>query len=102
MTIKDITKNIVFINNKRDIHFSDYNKKNFSYKNYINYNRDSCINYYNEIYSFIKSNNTIYPERLLYNKTKNKKRVEKKRSKFRKLVNSKYKIVNNRLQYKHY
>lgn len=97
MPIKDMTENIVYINKKRDIHFSDYNKKNFAYKTYINYNRDSCINYYNEIYLFIKSNKTIYPERLIYNKTKNKKR-----SKFRKFVNSKYKIANNRLQYKHY
>ena len=42
------------------------------------------------------------PERLEYSKTKNHKTQENKRTRFRKLVKDKFKIVNARLKYLYY
>ena len=70
-------------------------------KNYVDYSLSQRKNYYNEIYKFIKDKSCI-PQRLQYSKDKNRKTIEKKRGKFRKLVKEKYRIYNNRLQYFYY
>lgn len=59
------------------LHFSKYNKKYFSYNNYISYNRENFKNYYEEIYTFIKINKKIYTVRYNYPKGKNEKTIEK-------------------------
>ena len=76
-------------------------KLNINKKKYVDYPRSGLKNYYNEIYNFLKDN-SILPERLQYSKEKNRKTMEKKRGKFRKMVNQKYRIENNRLQYLYY
>ena len=70
-------------------------------KIYVDYPRYYLKNYYNEIYNYL-IDNTVMPKRLEYSKEKNRKTVEKKRGKFRKLVNEKYRISDNRLQYSYY
>ena len=70
-------------------------------KIYVEYPKLSARNYYNEIYDYIEDNNKM-PSRLAYTKEKNRKTVEKKRSKFRKMVKNKYRIHEDRLQYSYY
>ena len=68
-------------------------------KKYINYNRNSCINYYNEIQDFILKK--IIPSRLKNKEGIKRKTQSKRRGKFRKMIENKYRIINNRLQYKY-
>ena len=68
-------------------------------KKYIKYNRNSCINYYNEIQDFILKK--IIPSRLKNKEGIKRKTQSKRRGKFRKMIENKYRIINNRLQYKY-
>ena len=72
-----------------------------SSKNYVEYPRNDLKNYYNEIYQYL-NDKEILPKRLEYSKNKNRKTVEKKRGKFRKLCKEKYRIFAKRLQYSYY
>ena len=79
-------------------------KLNLKFKSksvYVDYPITSRKDYYNEIFKYI-NDNKIMPKRLEYSVNKNRKTVEKKRGKFRKLVREKYRILNNRLQYFYY
>ena len=69
-------------------------------KIYVEFPKYNLKNYYNEIYVYLTEN--IMPKRLEYSKDKNRKTMEKKRGKFRKLIKEKYRISNNRLQYSYY
>ena len=65
-------------------------------KSYVKYPKIISPNYYDEIYQYTKDNNKI-PKHLAYSKEKNRKTIEKKRSKFRKMVMQKYRIYKDRL-----
>ena len=76
-------------------------KININKKIYVDYPKINFQNYYNEIFEYIQDNNKI-PPRLAYIKGKNRKTIEKKRTRFRKMVREKYRINGDRLQYNYY
>ena len=76
-------------------------KININKKIYVDYPKLLFKNYYNEIYDYIQDNNKL-PTRLAYIKGKNRKTVEKRRTRFRKMVREKYRINCDRLQYNYY
>ena len=67
-------------------------------KEYISYPKKGLEDYYNEIYRYL-INPKIMPPRLQYSKNKKRKTQEKRRTRFRKLIKNKYRIINERLQY---
>ena len=101
INIKDLN-NIILKDKEKSNRKLDLNLKiDSNSKKYVDYPRYGLKNYYNEINNYL-IDNTVMPKRLEYSKEKNRKTVEKKRGKFRKLVNEKYRISDNRLQYSYY
>ena len=95
----DLIRNNININNFKSIILEEKSKSNRKLMKNLKIN--SQKNNYNEIYTYILDNKKM-PQRLQYTKEKSRKTMEKKRGKFKKLVREKYRIINNRLQYKHY
>ena len=83
------------------IFIKSLNLKNIKKFGYVNYNRKGLENYYDEIAEYIKDNTKI-PFRLTNKANKNKKSQQKKRGKFKKMIAARYRIEENRLQYKYF
>ena len=101
ISLKDFEKILFKEKKKYNRTLNEKMQLNINKKIYVEYPKISSPNYYNEIYDYIKDNNKM-PNRLEYSKEKNRKTVEKKRAKFRKMVQSKYRIHEDRLQYSYH
>lgn len=72
MKMNDITKAVLNMNKKYDVHIAEINNKIIKNKRYVNYNKEKILNYYNEIYYYILDNNQL-SSHLQSNENKNKK-----------------------------
>ena len=77
----------------------DINKE--TKNNYVSYHRENCEKYYTEIHEFLLDENKI-PNRINFPKTKNKRKIQKKRNECRKMCKNNYRLYEHRLQIKYY
>ena len=101
INIKEFSNIINKKNECSQIFIKSLNLKNIKKCGYVNYNRKGLENYYDEIGEYIKDNTKI-PFRLTNKANKNKKSQQKKRGKFKKMIAARYRIEENRLQYKYF
>ena len=81
---------IITNNNKKKLTMKNSLIKDAKTYKYVEYNRISCKDFYNEIFSFIKDNNNI-PFRLTNEaKPDNKKKQRDKRIEFKAMIKDKY------------
>ena len=98
INIKELEKIVLEDKNKHKKKINLKFEKKLKSNKYVKYPKIGFEDYYNEIYRYLNNAGKM-PKRLNYDKSKNRKTQEKKRNKFRKLINAKYKLVNDRLQY---